>query len=148
VADAALVERAAELLELPELAGWFLDPEAVQSDALELLQARESPLVVSEQIKAEREAAIVSRVVDRELGPDARRRWARRLVDMAFIFGATERPQQAALAETAAAALADETREARAQPFARGLAQRGIDVAAEVALGRLSASDVSRKPGA
>ena len=148
VADAALVERAVELLELPELAGWFLDPEAVQSDALELLQARESQLVVSEQIKAEREAAIVSRVVERELGPDARRRWARRLVDMAFIFGATERPEHAALAEAAAAALADEAREVLRQPFARALAQRGIDVAAEVALGRLSASDVSRKPGA
>jgi hypothetical protein len=38
--------------------------------------------------------------------------------------------------------------EARRQPFARALAQRGIDVAAEVALGRVSASDVSRKPGA
>ena len=148
VADAALVERAAELLELPEMAGWFLDPEAVQSDALELLQARESQLVVSEQIKAEREAAIVSRVVERELGPEARRRWARRLVDMAFIFHATDRPEQAALAEAAAAALDDETREALPQPFARALAQRGIDVAAEVALGRLSAADVSRKPGA
>jgi hypothetical protein len=147
-ADPALVERAASLLELPELAGWFLDPEAVQGDALDLLQARESKLVVSDQIKAEREEAIVSRVVDRELGADARRRWARRLVDMAFIFRATDRPEPAALAEAAAAALADDAREARHQPFARALAQRGVDVAAEVALGRLSAADVSRKPGA
>jgi hypothetical protein len=148
VADAALVDRAAELLELPEMAGWFVDPEAVQADALELLQARESRLVVSDQIKAEREEAILGRVIERELGPDARRRWARRLVDMAFIFHATERPEQAALAEAAAAALADEARQARQQPFARALAQRGIDIAAEVALGRLSAADVSRKPGA
>jgi hypothetical protein len=148
VAEAGLVERAAELLELPEMAGWFLDPEAVQADALDLLQARESQLVVSEQIKAEREEAIVTRVVERELGPDGRRRWARRLVDMAFIFRATDRPEQAARAEAAAAGLADEAQEARRQPFARALAHRGIDVAAEVALGRLSASDVSRKPGA
>jgi hypothetical protein len=147
-ADAALAERAPSLLELPELAGWFLDPEAVQADALDLLQTRESKLVISDQIKAEREEAIVARVVERELGPDARRRWARRLVDMAFIFRATDRPEPAALAEAAAAGLADEAREARHQPFARALAQRGIEVAAEVALGRVSAADVSRKPGA
>jgi hypothetical protein len=67
---------------------------------------------------------------------------------MAFIFLATDRPEQAALAEASAAALADEARESHPQPFARALAQRGLDVAAEVALGRLSAADVSRKPGA
>src|SRR5262249_12019993 len=50
--DAALAERGAELLALPELASWFIDPEAVQSDALALLEARESRLVVSDQIKA------------------------------------------------------------------------------------------------
>ena len=112
-ADPALVERAPALLELPELAGWFLDPETVQADAVDLLQARESKLVVSDQIKAEREEAIVGQVIERELGPAARRRWARRLVDMAFIFSATDRPEPAAVAEAAAAALADETREAR-----------------------------------
>jgi hypothetical protein len=145
-ADPALVERARALLELPELAGWFLDPEAVQADALDLLQTRESKLVVSDQIKAEREEAIVGRVVERELGPEPRRRWARRLVDMAFIFRATDRPEPAALAEAAAVALSDDSREARHQPFARALAQRGLEVAAEVALGRVSAAEVSRKP--
>jgi hypothetical protein len=147
-ADPILVERAPALLELPELAGWFLDPEAVQGDALELLQARESKLVVTEQIKAEREETIVSRVVERELGGAARHRWARRLVDMAFIFRATDRRELATLAEATAAALADEEYQVRRLPFARALAQRGIDVAAEVALGRISAAEVSRKPGA
>jgi hypothetical protein len=145
-ADPALVERAHMLLELPELAGWFVDPEAVQADALDLLQTRESKLVVSDQIKAERKEAIVSRVVERELGPESRRRWARRLVDMAFIFRATDRPEPAALAEATAGALGDDAREVRHQPLARALAQRGLEVAAEVALGRVSAAEVSRKP--
>jgi hypothetical protein len=145
-ADAALVERAPELLELPELAGWFLDPERVQSDAVELLQARESTLVVSDQVKAEREAALVARVVERELDVETRRRWARRLAEMVHIFEATGRREQAAVAEAAARALADDTREARNDPFARALAQRALDIAAEVALGRLSAAEVSRKP--
>jgi hypothetical protein len=145
--DAALVERAPSLLELPELAGWFLDPEPVQADALEILQGRESKLVVTDQIKAEREDAVLSRVVEREITAEARRRWARRLAEMVFVFQATERPEEAALAGAAARALADDTREVRVDPFARALARRALDVAAEVALGRLSAAEVSRKPG-
>src|SRR5438132_31306 len=59
-ADTPLFERAGELLALPELASWFLDPESVQSDALALLEARDSRLVVSDHIKAQREAASVT----------------------------------------------------------------------------------------
>lgn len=147
-ADPALAERAVALLELPELAGWFVDPEAAQADALDLLQLRESQLVVSDQIKAERQEAILARVIEREFTSAARERWAHRLVAMAFIFAATGRPEPAALAEAAAAALLDPVREPQHQPFARALAQRGLDVAIEVATGRLSAADVSRKPGA
>jgi hypothetical protein len=147
-ADPALVERAPSLLELPEMAGWFLDPERVQADAVELLQARESRLVVSEQVKAEREEAIVTRVVERELDLGARRRWARRLEAMTFIFEATGRAEQAALAGAAAAALADESRPITRDPFARALARRAVEVAGEVALGKISAAEVSRKPGA
>ena len=146
-ADPAAIEQAPALLELPEMVGWFLDPERVQGDALEILQGRESKLVVSDQIKAEREAAVLDRVVEREMDGEARQRWARRLTEMVFVFEATQRPEQAALAEAAARALADGTREARTDPFARALAQRALDIAAEVALGRLSAAEVSRKPG-
>lgn len=146
-ADPALLDRSPELLELPEMAGWFLDPEAVQTDALDLLQARESRLVVSDQIKAEREDAIVARVIEREFDPEARARWARRLLEMALVFRATNRPEPATFADAAAAALADDGREARHHPLARALARRGLEVAGEVALGRVSAADVSRKPG-
>jgi hypothetical protein len=144
--DPVLAERGAELLALPELASWFIDPEAVQSDALALLEARQSRLVVSDQIKSEREAAIVTRIVERELGPEARRRWARRLEEMAFVFDATRRPEPAAIARASAGALADETRDVARQPFATGLAHRALDIAGEVAAGRLRAADVSRKP--
>src|SRR5436309_3277323 len=147
-ADPALVERSAALAELPEMAGWFLDPEAVQADAVELLAARASRLVVSDQTKAEREDAIVGRVIARELGPEARRRWARRLAEMALVFDATERADTGGLARAAAAALADPDADVSRHPFARALTRRALEVAAEVASGRLRASDVSRKPGA
>ncbi len=144
--DQARVERSADLLELPELAGWFLEPEAVQSDALERLQARESRLVVSDEGRREREDAIVRRVVERELGRVARRRWARRLLETALVFDAVGREEHAGLARAAAAALLDERREAWHVPFARALATRALDVAGEVSAGRISAAEVSRKP--
>lgn len=144
--DSSLVERTGTLLELPELAGWFLEPEAVQTDALDLLQARESRLVVSDQLKAEREAAIVTRVVERELGPLARRLWARRLLEMAHVFAAADRKEHARLAEAAAAGLLDESRDVARHPFARGLASHALEVAGEVSAGRLNAAEVSRRP--
>ncbi len=146
--DPALLERSATLLERPELAGWFIEPAAVQTDALDLLQARESRLVVSDQVKAEREDAIVQRVIERELTPDARGRWARRLLEMALVFDAVPEPEPAALARAAAGALADETRDARYQPFVRALVERALEVAGEIALGRLSPSQATRQPGA
>jgi hypothetical protein len=145
-ADPALLERASELVGLPELASWFIDPESVQSESLELFQTRESRLVVSDQIKAEREVAIVERIVEREFTPEVRERWAHRLEEMAFVFAATDRPERAAIAAAAATALRDPTHDVRRQPFPAALARRAIELAGEVAAGRLSAADVSRRP--
>ncbi len=144
--DSHLLERSAELLELPELAGWFVDPGQLHEDALALLQARESRLVVSDQIKGEREAAIVDAVIDKQFTGEARRRWARRLAEMALIFRSTGREEAARLAGGAEAALADHSRAARHIPFVRALAMRGLEVGAEVALGRVKLAEVSRAP--
>ncbi|HMH52457.1 MAG TPA: hypothetical protein VK548_19615 [Candidatus Acidoferrum sp.] len=146
--DPALLERSATLLERPELAGWFLDPESVQSDAVELLQTRESRLVLSDQLKAEREAAIVDGVIERELDPPASRRWSRRLAEMALVLDGAGAPEPAASARAVAAALASESFEPRRLPFVRALAARSLEIAGEVTLGRVSAAEVSRKPKA
>ena len=140
------IARSAELLDLPELMGWFIDPGRVQHEALALLQLRESRLVVSDQIKTEREAAIVNGAVEAQLPEAARRRWAARLRAMAEIFRMTGRPEAGALAEDTAAALADPEQPATAIPFARALAARGIEMASEVALGRTRLEDVTRAP--
>jgi hypothetical protein len=145
-ADAVLLERSGALLELPELGGWFLDPARVATEALALLQARESRLVVSDQIKAEREAAIIDGVIEAHFPAATRLRWAGRLREMADIFAMTGRAEEAALARTAATALADAARPAEAIPFVRALAARGLEMAAEVALGRARLDDVSRAP--
>ena len=144
--DSRLLEHSGDLLELPELGGWFLDPARVAPEALALLQARESRLVVSEQIKAEREAAILDGVIEAHFPAPARLRWAGRLRAMAEIFAMTGREPAAALARTVAAALADASRPATAIPFVRALAARGLEMAAEVALGRARLDEVTRAP--
>jgi hypothetical protein len=144
--DSGLLDRGAELLDLPELGGWFVDPGLVQEDALALLQVRESRLIVSDQIKAEREAAIMDGAIDRLFTSEARRRWVRRLMEMTLIFRATGRDDPARLAECTATALLDDRRSARAIPLVRGLVLRGLTMGAEVALGPVKAAEVSRAP--
>jgi hypothetical protein len=146
--DPTLLDHSAEILDLPELAGWFLDPAAVQSDAVSLLEARGSRIVVSDQIKAEREAAITDQVIDRELGSEASARWARRLLEMAWIFRATGRSRESKIASATAFAFQDLEKPPRLLPFARKLAQRGLELATRVALGQVSAQEVSRAPRA
>jgi len=143
---AADLAESASLLDLPELLGWFVEPGRVQHEALALLQARESRLVVSDQVKAERERAIVDGVIEAQLPAPARQRWANRLREMADIFRMTGRAEPAAMAVRVADALADPERPAVDIPFARALAARGLEMAAEVALGRARLDDVSRAP--
>ena len=107
---------------------------------------QDSRLVVSDQIKAEREAAIVDKAVGRVFSSETRPRWARRLEEMALVFRATSRDEQAGLAEAAAAALRDDARPAEGIPLVRAMALRGLEVAGEVALGRVKLDDVSRAP--
>jgi hypothetical protein len=146
IVDSYLLDRSAELLDLPEFLGWFVDPASLHEDALALLQARESRLVIADHIKAEREAAIIDTVSDRHFSGEARRRWGNRLAEMALIFHATDREEPARLAECAAAALAEEERPARTIALVRGLVLRGLTMAAEVALGRVKLAEVSRAP--
>jgi hypothetical protein len=144
--DPAALERSADLLGLPEFAGWFVEPARIHEATLAILQMRESRLVVSDQVKSERETAIVDGVIEQEFIGEARRRWSSRLSEMAFIFRATGRGGPARLAESAAIALGDEERPARTIPLVRGLVVRGLEVGSEVALGRVKLDEVSRAP--
>ncbi len=146
--DPALLERSAALLALPELTGWFLDPASVSSESLEWLQARESRLVVSDQIKAERLAALVDGIIETRFDAPARHLWQGRLEDQAYVLLALGRATEAASAVAVARALADPGDDLRRIPFLRALVERSLEVAGEVATGRLSAEAASRAPRA
>jgi hypothetical protein len=146
IADPTLLERSAALLALPELAGWFLDPASVTGEALEALQAQQSRLVVSDQVKAERRAALVDRVIEARFDADTRRRWQARLEDQAYVLLALDRAQDALTAVAVARALGDPEHPLRRLPFLRALVERSLEIAGEVATGQLSAEMASRAP--
>jgi hypothetical protein len=146
--DPALLERSATLLTLPELGGWFLDPASVASEAVEWLQAHESRLVVSDQIKAERLAALVDRVIEARFDEAARRLWQTRLEDQAYVLLALGHTTEAAMAVAVARTLAEREGVFRRVPFLRALVERSLEIAGEVATGRLSAEAASRAPRA
>jgi hypothetical protein len=146
--DPARLERSAALLALPELAGWFLDPTSVSSEALEWLQAKESRLVVSDQIKTERLAALIDRIIETRFDAPTRARWQGRLEEQAYVLLALGRAPEAASAVAVARALADREAVLRRIPFLRALVERSLEMAGEVATGRLSAQAVSRAPRA
>jgi hypothetical protein len=144
--EPSLLQRSATLLTLPEFAGWFLDPLSLASDALEWLQAQESRLVVSDQIKAERLAALVDRVIESRFDDATRHRWQARLEDQAYVLLALGRAPDAATAVAVARALADPDTAPWRIPFFRALVERSLQIAGEVATGRVSASAASRAP--
>jgi hypothetical protein len=136
------------LLALPELAGWFLDPTSVSSEALEWLQAKESRLVVSDQIKTERLAALIDRIIESRFDAPTRARWQGRLEEQAYVLLALGRAPEAASAVAVARALADREAVLWRIPFLRALVERSLEVAGEVATGQLSVQAVSRAPRA
>jgi hypothetical protein len=148
LADPALLDGSAALLDLPELTGWFLDPASVASESVEWLQARESRLVVSDQIKAERLAALVDRIIETRFDAVTRRRWQGRLDEQAYVLLALGRPAEAARAVAVARALADPEARLTRLPFLRALVERSLEIAGEVATGQLSAEVASRTPRA
>lgn len=148
LADPALLDGSAALLDLPELTGWFLDPASVASESVEWLQARESRLVVSDQIKAERLAALVDRIIETRFDAATRRRWQSRLDEQAYVLLALGRPAEAARAVAVARALADPEARLTRLPFLRALVERSLEIAGEVATGQLSAEVASRTPRA
>jgi hypothetical protein len=67
---------------------------------------------------------------------------------MAMVYHGLGEDEAADRARTAAAAFADPGREPTANPVARALTQRGLELAGEVTLGRARLADVTRAPRA
>ena len=137
-----LLEESPALLEEPELKGWFFGFDEVRGHALDLLQARQSQIVLSEQLKEEREQRIVASALRDVLTPAVQSGLRRRLEETAYIFLRTDRPRQARLALAAAQRLAEGA--TSLHPLLQAMMLTSLGLASEVETAQLPIELVRR----
>lgn len=121
----SVLAESASLLELPEFQSWPF-PDEVTDVAFELVQAEESPLVLSESAQEERLDRLVSQAVERYFTEERRHLYRRRLEEMAYFYMKTGQPDAARRALAAALAFEDPAVPIARHPFARALVLRSI----------------------
>jgi hypothetical protein len=127
-----LVEQSIELLERPEFAGWFPDPEQVLPLTREWRAAEQGPLVLPPSVVAQRQEQVMRRLVELVLGPGGAAGFRRRLEDNALVLLRAGAEREARLALAAALALEPpDLATARAHPLVRHMAQQALEQALE-----------------
>lgn len=140
-------ERLAEtvsLLNEPELRGWNFGFDAVVPFTHQRFQARQSQLVLSEQLKAEREERIVSEAVRTVVTEPLRRALQRRLEETAYVFLRTGRPRQAELALAAALQIGEGA--LTLSPLLRAMMELNMELAGEAEAGRIPLARLRHGP--
>lgn len=138
------VEASPSLLEEPELEGWLFDYDTVRRHAGELRQARESRVILTEELKAERERQIIANAIRDAVTPSLQRGLRRRLEETAYVFLRTGRRHQATLAVAAARRLDEGA--LTMHPFLHALMRRSLELAIQAEGGQLPAELLRRDP--
>ncbi len=97
----------AEIFLEPELRTWLLREELARKAVAELVEVRNSPLVLNDAQLSERFNAVNDGIVEEAFGGDLGASWQRRLEEMAYYFAKTSRPERARQAVAAAGAMRD-----------------------------------------
>lgn len=139
-----LLDETPALLEEPELRGWIFGFDEVRGYALDLLQARQSQIVLSEQLKQEREQRIIASALRDALTPAVQRGLRRRLEEMAYLFLRTERPRQARLAVAAAQRLAEGA--TSLHPLLQAMMRLSLELASQAETAQLPIELLQRSP--
>jgi hypothetical protein len=137
-----LLEASPELLSEPELRGWMFNFDDVRGFALDLLQARQSQIVLSEQLKAERQQRIVANAIRDVVTPAMQHGFRRRLEETAYLFLQSDRLRQARLALAAAQRLAEGA--STLHPLLQALMLASLEIASEVETGQIPIESVRR----
>lgn len=124
--DARLLTEPEQLLEEKEFRTWFFDRDTLKPYIEEMLQLRDSPLVLNQAQQQERFRILVERAVEELFGGTRRLSWVRRLEEMAYFLHATSRVEPAQRALAAALALEGSTRGGCDIPFCEQLARGGL----------------------
>ena len=118
-----------QLLDVKELQGWHVPPEAVQKYREEVRRTAESPIIVSPTLQRERLEAVQKRVLREMFDPDTCARYRTRLEEMAYLLWQTKRPDEAKRAFASALALQGEGVDPAEHPFLRALFTRSVEMA-------------------
>lgn len=102
-----LLAESPSLLEESELEGWFFGFDEVRRFAVDLRQARQSQIVLGEEMRAQRLQRIVLEAIREVVTAPVQRGLRRRLEEVAYLFLRTDRGRQARVALAAARRLAD-----------------------------------------
>jgi hypothetical protein len=125
-ADAAALAESAALCEEKELRTWFFPPDALKVYLEELEQAQNSPLLLNPHQQRERAEQIIERAVAEIFGGESQPSYCRRLLDLAWVFHVTRRPDPAKRALAVALALEVSERGGTGIPFCEALVRLSI----------------------
>jgi Mrp family chromosome partitioning ATPase len=113
-------------LEEKEFRTWFFDRDALKPYIDEMLDAKNSPLILAPVQQQERFRVVVERAIEELFGGEMGRSWVRRLEEMAYFLHETGRPEQGKLALAAALALAASSRGGRDIGICEQLVRTGL----------------------
>lgn len=120
-----------KLLDHPYMLSWVIDPDTIQPILDEIKNAKESPILISEEQKRARIREIKESAVS-EIYPDSdRRRLKGRLEEMAYVFLKTEEEEFARLSLAAALSLEERDSIIGVNPFLMALVERTLGFYAE-----------------
>ena len=137
-----LLDASPALLEEEELKGWFFGFDEVRSFALDLLKARQSQIVLTEDLQARRLQGIVANAIREVVTPPIQRGLTRRLEEVAYVFLHTDRGRQARLAVAAARRLGEGA--ITLNPLLTAMMQRSLELAAEAETAKMPMQHLRR----
>jgi hypothetical protein len=112
------------LHKMAEFQSWYPDPEMLRVAAGRVEEVDQSQLVTDEKQRHEARLAAMERTCNETFTPDVRKRYQRRLHEMAYLFQQLGRAKDAQLSLAAAREQDDTTNPAWTSPFVRSLFER------------------------
>jgi hypothetical protein len=126
-----LAAQAGDLAPQPMFQAWSPGLDEIEPWLKRLEEAKESPLVLSEQQQQDRSDRVMEDAVKALYPPETRPDWSRRLLFMSYLFELTDRREEARLAYAASQELATTTPSSLAgeNVFLRALVQQSLQMA-------------------
>lgn len=132
VGDAGMASGAdwSRLLATDPLVGWTLGPEEAVRARREVQEAGESTIILPGAMQEQRDREALNGVIAARFGPEACRRFRRRLEETAYLLHLSEKPDEARLALVAGELFEQLKDRIWEHPLVAGLVQRDIDLVA------------------